>query len=195
MYISKAQIKERHEATKGSQLLHAGKSISISKASRQKVLRHFERCLKTHLSFSLEKVFTKADGYPILSDGESLLPDIWVATIARDPVRTRSIVEAGLIVEIQPTAAKASAFFSELRASRKISSVREIVVISLADRAIEIFRRTGPRNWAMEDYSDRPFLHLQCIDLDVPLDQLWGITTDLGLVPKHIRGVNVWRCE
>lgn len=188
MYISKSQVKERHDAAKRSQVIHPGRSIPVSKAARRNVLGHFERCLKTHLSFSLERVFTKADGFPISSDGELLLPDIWVATIARNPVRTQSIVEAGLIIEVQPTAAKASAFFSELRASRRVSSVREIVVISVADKAIEVYRRTGLRNWVMEDYSDLSFLHLQSIDLDVPLEELWGRTPDFVPVPNHIRG-------
>ena len=73
---------------------------------RQRMILQLEKMLKDHLSFSLENVFTLPERVPVIADKPDFVPDIWVATLSRDPVRTRKIVEPGLIIEVQASANK-----------------------------------------------------------------------------------------
>lgn len=128
--------------------------------------------LKEHLSFSLEKVFRARDQQGILTNQGWIVPDLWIATISRNPTSTRRVVEPGVIIEIEPSASRTECFFNRLRAYRVVEGLRELIVVVPHTRALEIYRRTDT-TWESFDLEDASHLCIASIGTDIPLQDLW----------------------
>ena len=145
-----------------------------SPLSRAKVIQCLGAALRQHLSFSLEQVYTSDQQRPINSGSQSFYPDVWIATLAKDPVRSRTLVEPGLVVLVRVTS-NIREHASLLRAYRQIQGVREILVVDLLSRSVEIFRREGLENtgWMVEDFDDCFETELRTVQFKLSSDFLW----------------------
>lgn len=150
-------------------------SARAPRGVRHRIILRLGQMLKDHLSFSLEKVFTFPENIPVIADEPDLVPDIWVTTLSRDPVRTRTIVEPGLIIEVQSSTNKMAPFAGRIRRYRAVDSVREILVIDSAGRSFEIYRRTSPMSWIVEDRDATSRIYLQTVDFEFAGDRLWSL--------------------
>lgn len=160
-------------------------STEVPRGVRQRIIQRLGEMLKDHLSFSLEKVFAFPEKIPVVDDKPDLAPDIWVATLSRDPVRTRTIVEPGLIIEVQSSANKTAMFVGRIRRYRAVNSVREILVIDPTNKSFEIYRRTSPTSWGVEDFNATSRIHLRTVDFEFAGDRLWPHRKAVKNVASH----------
>lgn len=142
---------------------------------RAKVIQNLAVALRTHLCFSLEQVYTIDQQRPINSGGQIFHPDIWIATLAKNPVRSRTLVEPGVVVLVRVTS-NIREHASLLRAYRQIDGVREILVLDLLSRSVEIFRREGLGNtgWTVEDFDDCSGAELRTVQFTLSSHFLWS---------------------
>lgn len=141
---------------------------------RAKVIQRLEAELRQHLSFSLEQVHTSSQQHPIECDGVLLLPDLWVATLAKNPVRSRTLVEPGLIVHVF-AAFNTRERAALLRAYRGAYGAREILAIDIHSRSVEIFRRDsdGGKGWLVQDYAGCFETELETIQFNLSSETIW----------------------
>lgn len=141
---------------------------------RSSIVKRLGAAFKAHLSFSLEQVYTSERPHPIDIEGRLWYPDLWVATLAKDPVRSRAIVEPGLIVHAF-SAANIRDRASLLRAYRRAVGVREILTIDVPTRSIELFQRSdmGDPAWSVTDYAECFEVELKTIHFALSSASLW----------------------
>ena len=141
---------------------------------RSSIVKHLGAALKAHLSFSLEQVYSSDQLRPIDIEGRLWCPDLWVATLAKDPVRSRAIVEPGLIVQVF-SAANLSDRARRLIAFRRAVGVREIVAIDIPSRSVEIFQQSETRDpvWLVTDHAGRFEVELKTIQFTLSSEKLW----------------------
>lgn len=142
------------------------------------VLEHIRRVLESHLAFSLERVFTREAGKTLDERMGMLVPDIWVATLSINPVKTRTVVEPSLVIEIQPPATGAAKFLARTRAYRTIEAVREVVIVVPVERSIEVFRRRAKGRWSLESYSGDEHFELSTIGLMTSVEKFFPTVAD-----------------
>lgn len=162
-------------------------SAGAPRGVRQRMILQLGQMLKDHLSFSLEKVFTLPEKAPVIADMPDFVPDIWVATLSRDPVRTRKIIEPSLIIEIRSGANKTASFIGRMRHYRAIDSLREILVIDPNERAFEIYRRASSVSWNVEDGNPTSHIYLQTVDFEFPGHRIWPHRLHLSRTRCHYK--------
>ena len=142
---------------------------------RSTVVNRLGTAFKAHLSFSLEQVYTSDRPQPIDIDGQVWCPDIWVATLATNPVRSRVIVEPGLIVQVF-SAANLPDRARLLKAYRGAVGVREILAIDIPTRSVEVYWRGGgdAPGWSVADYAEYFEIELKTIQFKLTSKSLWS---------------------
>lgn len=146
---------------------------STERTSRQRIVRELGKLLREHLSFSLDRVFTSEEQTPVIPASTDLVPDIWVAKLSRNPVRTRSVIEPSLVIEVQPSEYKVPSFLTRIRDYRAIESLHELLVIDPTSQLIELYRRRVSETWVVEDICMSTSIYLESICLDVPVEMFW----------------------
>lgn len=141
---------------------------------RSSMIKRLGAAFKAHLSFSLEQVHTSDRLLPIDIEGRLCCPDLWVATLTKDPVRSRAIVEPGLIVLIFTTTNLRDRA-SQLKTYRRAVGVREILAIDIPTRSVEIFQRseTGDPAWVVTDHVESFEVELKTIHFPLSSESLW----------------------
>lgn len=143
---------------------------------RSSMVKRLGAAFKAHLSFSLEQVYTSDRAPPIDIDGRPYCPDLWVATLAKDPVRSRAIVEPGLIVQVF-SASNLRDRTRLLKAYRRAVGVREILAIDIPTRSVELFQRgcAGEPAWSVSDYAECFEIELKTIHFALSSESLWPL--------------------
>lgn len=55
---------------------------------------------------------------------------------------------------------------------RAIESIRQVLLVSQGQRRVEVFTRAGPR-WILDDVTGSEIAHLEAVDCDLPLDEVY----------------------
>lgn len=141
---------------------------------RSSMIKRLGAAFKAHLSFSLEQVHTSDRPRPIDIEGRLWCPDLWVATLAKDPVKSRVIVEPGLIVQVF-SATNFRDRARQLKAYRRAVGVREILAIDIPTRSVELFQRSEADDpaWSVTDQAECFEVELKTIQFPLSSELLW----------------------
>jgi Uma2 family endonuclease len=108
-----------------------------------------------------------------IADDTLLYPDVFV-TCDRDDLRTEMIFRAPtLVVEVLSPGTQAYDRSRKFALYRRIPSLREYVLVDPDTRDVQAFRRNADDQWVLFDMSEEAALVLPCIDVTVPLADLF----------------------
>jgi Uma2 family endonuclease len=98
--------------------------------------------------------------------------DLAVTCSPREPGR-RMVVEPVLVVEVLSPSTSQVDRWSKVADYRALASVQEILVLSSAERRVELQRRTSD-GWRVEDLIGQAELMLACCTGQIPLDAIYS---------------------
>jgi Uma2 family endonuclease len=100
-------------------------------------------------------------------------PDVMVTCDSRDRQAELFVEHPQLIVEILSDATAAYDRGLKFAAYRQIAELQEYVLIDVATRRIEIFRRQAGNEWLMHDYAGEPSCYFDTVKLTLTLDTVF----------------------
>ena len=103
-------------------------------------------------------------------------PDLMVTCEKFDP-KAYYQTEPKLIIEVLSESTKAKDHLEKLVAYQKLPSLQEYALVSQDKKHIEIIRRIG-HEWQREVYSDVEKVKFTSVDLELPIDSIYGDLTE-----------------
>ena len=106
-------------------------------------------------------------------------PDIMVTCDAGDRRADLFVEHPQLIVEILADSTAAYDRGAKFAASRQIAALQEFVLIDIAARRIEMFRRQANNEWLLHDYAGEPGCHFKSVQLTLTMETVFeDVDTD-----------------
>lgn len=101
-------------------------------------------------------------------------PDVTVAcgSIEYDPDDALALVNPTLLVEVTSPSSEKHDRTVKFGDYRRLSSLREYVIVYQARRRIEVYRRDG-RRWVMEEYGEGEQARLESLDVSLDVDGIY----------------------
>jgi Uma2 family endonuclease len=101
-------------------------------------------------------------------------PDLHVVCgeVEHDSEDDHAIVNPTVIVEVLSESTAQSDRTFKFFAYRRLKSLRDYVLVSQAERRVDIFRREG-RRWAVDEYATGERFRLDSIEIEVGVDELY----------------------
>jgi len=90
----------------------------------------------------------------------------------RDPDDDHAIVNPTVIVEVLSASSDQSDRTEKFAAYRRLSSLREYVLVAQRERRIEVYRRDG-RRWQLEEFRSGEQLRLESISVELGVDDMY----------------------
>lgn len=155
----------RHELVGGQVYAMAGASVKhnrIAGALYAKLLAEGDSC-----QAFISDVKLRADDFPTY-----YYPDVMLVC---DPSDADALVKTRpcLLAEVLSPATEAIDRREKLAAYRRLSSLREYLLLSQDEPLIEIYRRLGLAEWVVETLGVEDVLHLECLPLEIPVAELY----------------------
>jgi len=109
-------------------------------------------------------------------------PDVLVigGEIHKDADDPHAIVNPTVLIEVLSDSTAAVDREDKNADYRRLSSLREYLLISQRERRVELYRRTGPRRWTLEELISGERLQLTSLEVDLAVDELYR--DDLGTI-------------
>ncbi|MCZ2439535.1 MAG: Uma2 family endonuclease [Burkholderiales bacterium] len=136
------------------------------------VVANLSRHFGNHLAGSPCRVFS--EGMKLQVEGDAVFyPDLMV-TCDRGDLATEMIFRAPiLVVEVLSPTTQAYDRGVKFAVYRRLSSLREYILIDPETRSVEGFRRNDEGHWVLHDMSAGPLLEAASIGCSVPLAQVF----------------------
>ncbi len=158
---------ERHEFHRGEVFAMVG-----ARRSHGTVVMNLGAQLMHKLKGSPCRVFSESMKVQI-ADDTIVYPDLFV-TCDRDDLRTEMIFRSPmLVVEVLSPGTQAYDRGRKFALYRRLPSLREYLLIDPDSLDVQAFRRTADGQWMLHDMTDAPVLALACIDVEVPMMELF----------------------
>jgi Uma2 family endonuclease len=111
----------------------------------------------------------------IRSAERATYPDLHVVCgeLERDPDDDHAVVNPTVIVEVLSDSTEGSDRTDKFAAYRRLSSLREYVLISQHERRVEVYRRDG-RRWYLDEYGPSERLALSSLGIELGVDELYA---------------------
>lgn len=162
-----AQSAVRHELVGGQIYAMAGASARHNRIALN---------LATHLNLEsrgsdcqvfISDMKLRADDYP-----SYYYPDVMLVC---DPSDNDALVKTRpcLLAEVLSPATEATDRREKLIAYRRLSSLREYLLLSQDEPSIEIYRRRGVADWVVETLGSEDILRLECLCVEIPVAELY----------------------
>jgi Uma2 family endonuclease len=161
-----AQI-ERHEYVAGEVFAMVGvrQSHNVATGNLYTLVR---RALKATPC----RVFIEAVKARVEATDCFFYPDVLVTCDPRDRLTPDYVSHPVLIAEVLSESTAAFDRGGKFAAYRKLDSLQDYVLIDLAARRIEVFRRDADNHWVLYDYGAGENVELASLALQLPLDEI-----------------------
>ena len=101
-------------------------------------------------------------------------PDVVVSCDARDHAASQFIEHPSLIVEVLSESTESFDRGQKFAAYRTLPSLREYVLVDLASRRVETFRRTAENGWLLHDYTTESVeCYFHALEVSIPLSEIF----------------------
>ena len=148
-------------AMTGARQDHVIVSLNIASALKQRLrgtpCRPFISDLKLHVE--------AADAF--------FYPDVMVSCHADDLKNQRFIEHPSLIIEVLSDSTAAFDRGGKFAAYRKLSSLKEYLIIDIDARRVECFRRMTDNDWLLHDYVDNQDCELTSLNISLPMAEIF----------------------
>lgn len=159
---------EKHE-------FHRGEIFAMTGGRRThgRVLLNLARHIGVHLDGSGCQVF--GDSMKVqIADDTVLYPDVFV-TCDKADLATEQIFRAPrLVIEVLSPSTQAYDRSKKFALYRRLPSLQEYILVDPDTRRVEGFRRGADGLWVFHDMSDGDTLEAACLDLAVPLVEVFA---------------------
>jgi Uma2 family endonuclease len=160
----------RHEYVGGVIVAMAGGSIEHGR-----IIAQMQYLLRVALTGRPCVVLSSDVRVRIRTADRTTYPDIVVVydEIKRDPDDPAAIVNPTALIEVLSDST--AAFDREEKSAdyRRLSSLREHVLVSQRERRVEIFRRSGPRRWSLEELIAGERVALTSLEVELAVDDIY----------------------
>jgi Uma2 family endonuclease len=169
----------RHEYVAGVIVAMAGGSIEHGR-----IIAQLQYLLRVALAGRPCVVLTADGRVRIRAAVRATYPDVVVVCdeIKRDPDDPAAIINPSVIIEVLSDST--AAFDREEKSAdyRRLSSLREHVLVSQRERRVEIFRRSGPRRWMLEELIAGERVALTSLEAELAVDDIYhdGLGSIIG---------------
>lgn len=127
--------------------------------------------LRRHLKGSGCRVFNLDVKLLVESAGSVFYPDVFVTCAsAGDPLVKR---DARLIVEVLSPSTEAYDRGRKFSTYRLLADLQEYMLIDGDEQRVELFRRTGPQQWLIQEFGPGDSVHLESVDLSISLEDIY----------------------
>lgn len=159
---------KRYEYVNGEALAMADGS-----AAHDRVVLNLHTILKAHLSSHHCRVLMADVKLQISSLGFHFYPDVMVSCHERDRTASTVIQQPLLIVEVLTSDTEAYDRSRKFAHYRKLTSLREYVLVSAEQVSVECYRRRENHQWLYEPYGAGSAIALESIGFSCPIDVLY----------------------
>lgn len=169
-YVSIANDSEvKYEFVAGEIIAMSGGTISHGR-----LIGQVSNVLNQRLAGKPCIVFPSDMRVRIRAADRSTYPDLYVVCgepeLATDD--DHAIVNPAIIFEVLSDSSASSDRIDKFAAYRRLSSLREYVLVSQQERRIEVFRRDG-RRWQFDEYASGMRFPLAAIDVELAVDEVY----------------------
>ena len=160
----------RHEYVAGLIVAMAGGSIEHGR-----LIAQIQYLLRTALVGRPCVVLASDVRVRIRAADRTTYPDIVVVCdeIKRDPDDPAAIVNPTAIIEVLSDST--AAFDREEKSAdyRRLTSLREHVLVSQREQRVEVFRRSGPRRWTLEELITGERVALSSLEIELEIQDIY----------------------
>ena len=129
--------------------------------------------LKNHLRGKGCKVSMADAKLGVSEKGSFHYPDVMVTCDERDRRATKVIYHPCLVVEVLSPGTEAFDRGKKFQSYRRISSLKEYVLIDAREMSVERFRRNENGVWELEHYREGSEVNLTSVDFTFPIEMLY----------------------
>jgi Uma2 family endonuclease len=160
----------RHEYIAGAIVAMAGGSIEHGR-----IIAQLQYLLRVALAGKRCAVLASDVRVRIRAADRATYPDLMVVCdeIKRDPDDPNAIVNPTAIIEVLSDSTAAFDREDTSADYRRLLSLREYVLVSQRERRVELFRRTGPRRWQLEEMVTGERFGLSSLEVELAVDDLY----------------------
>lgn len=103
-------------------------------------------------------------------------PDVLVvrAEIQRDPDGDHAVVNPTLIIEVLSESTEAVDREEKLADFRRLPSLTEYVLVSQRERRIDLYRKSAPRRWSLDELGRGERVTLASVGVEVSVDEVYA---------------------
>ena len=172
-----ASSPQRHEFVAGVIVAMAGGSIEHGR-----IIAQLQYLLRVALSGRPCAVLTSDVRVRIRAADRATYPDVVVICdeIKRDPDDSNAIVNPTVLIEVLSDSTVAFDREEKSADYRRLSSLREHVLVSQRERRVEIYRRSAPRRWVLDELIAGERFALTSLDVELAVDDVYR--DGLGLI-------------
>jgi len=109
----------------------------------------------------------------ITPTGPFFYPDLIISCDDRDRAALQMLQHPLLVIEILSSKTATYDRGKKFAHYRRLSTLREYVVVESEQTCVECYRRRGEQNWAYEPYGDGDTLYLESIGVSCPVNSLY----------------------
>ena len=167
-FIWEEQQKCKYEYIDGEVYAMTGGSLNHSE-----IATNFCAILKTHLRGSGCRVLNSDAKVNIHQSNDYVYPDLSVTCDERDRSTTKFISYPCLVVEVLSPSTEAYDRGNKFKLYRQSSSLREYILISTDEIAIDLYRKNDRGEWQIINYVAGESIELQSVNLTFEVDQVF----------------------
>jgi len=160
----------RHDYIAGAIVAMAGGSIEHGR-----IIAQLQYLLRVALAGKPCAVLASDVRVRIRAADRATYPDLMVVCdeIKRDPDDPHAIVNPTAIIEVLSDSTATLDREDKSADYRRLVSLREYVLVSQRERRVELFRRTGPRRWQLEEVVTGERFALSSLEVELAVDELY----------------------
>ena len=162
------QQRDRHEYLNGEVYPMSGGTINHSDIAGNILSQ-----LKQHMRGSGCKVLNSDARVNILKTTDYVYPDLSVTCDDRDKTTAQYITYPCLVVEVLSPSTEAYDRGDKFKMYRRNPKLKEYLLVSSEDIAIDLFRRTGPDTWQILSYQAGDIIELKSVNLTLPVEAIY----------------------
>jgi len=172
-----AASEQRHEYLAGTIVAMAGGSIEHGR-----LIGQIQYLLRGALSGKPCVVLASDVRVRIRAADRASYPDVLVVCgeIRKDPEDPHAIVNPTVIIEVLSDSTAAVDREEKNADYRRLPSLGEYVLISQRERSVEVYRRSGPRRWTLEELIAGERIQLAALEVELAVDDVY--TDGLGAI-------------
>lgn len=129
--------------------------------------------LKTHLRGKGCKVFMADAKLGVSENGPFHYPDVMVTCDERDRNAKKVIYHPSIIVEVLSPSTESFDRGKKFQQYRRISTLREYVLISVEQLTVEVFRLNDREIWELYTYIEKEEIYLSSVDFQRAIELLY----------------------
>jgi len=167
----------RHEYVNGTVVAMAGGTVE-----HVRIIGQVQFLLRLALAGKSCGVLASDARVRVRAADRAAYPDVLVVCgeIHKDPDDPHAIANPTVLIEVLSDSTAAVDREDKNADYRRLASLREYVLISQRERRVELYRRTGPRRWTLEELIAGERVSLTSLEAELAVDDIYR--DDLGTI-------------